>query len=67
MNWVVTGGESGHGARPCDPAWVRSIRAQCVAAGVPFFHKQNGGTRKWENGRELDGRTWDEYPLVLAG
>jgi protein gp37 len=40
VNWVIVGGESGHGARPMHPAWVRSIRDQCQAAGVPFFMKQ---------------------------
>lgn len=81
------------------PAWARSIRDQCVAAGVPFLFKQNGawaveaeaddvvqlpwfGERdvnhvhvtdtpspvmmrrvgKGKSGRELDGRTWDEFP-----
>jgi protein gp37 len=66
VNWVVTGGESGPRARPCDLAWVRAIRRQCEAAGVPFFHKQNGGVRKWEQGRKLDGRTWDAYPTAAA-
>lgn len=42
ISWVIVGGESGHGARPCHPAWVRSIRDQCKAAGVAFFFKQWG-------------------------
>jgi protein gp37 len=42
INWVIVGGESGHGARPMHPNWARSIRDQCVAAGVPFFFKQWG-------------------------
>lgn len=42
--------------------WVRSIRRQCGEQGVPFFFKQWGGVRKKEAGRELDGRTWDDYP-----
>lgn len=42
IHWVITGGESGHNARPCHPDWVRSLRDQCVAAGVAFFHKQWG-------------------------
>ncbi len=40
IDWVITGGESGPGARPMHPDWVRSIRDQCQAAGVPFFMKQ---------------------------
>jgi len=42
--------------------WVESIRGQCKAAGVAFFFKQWGGTRKALNGRKLNGRTYDEYP-----
>src|SRR6185312_10189244 len=60
IHWVILGGESGPGARPMQPEWVRSIRDQCRAAGVPFFFKQWGGTRK--AGRVLDGRTYDEKP-----
>lgn len=40
IHWVIVGGESGPGARPMNPDWARSIRGQCVAAGVPFFFKQ---------------------------
>ena len=42
LDWVITGGESGPGARPSHPDWFRSLRDQCVAAGVPFFFKQWG-------------------------
>lgn len=42
IDWVIVGGESGHGARPMHPDWARSIRDQCQAAGVPFFFKQWG-------------------------
>ena len=62
LDWVVVGGESGRGARPMDPEWARSLRDQCQQAGVPFLFKQWGGTNKKATGRELDGRTWDEYP-----
>lgn len=40
--WVISGGESGHKARPSHPDWFRSLRNQCLNAGVPYFHKQNG-------------------------
>lgn len=100
IDWVVVGGESGPGARPMHPDWVRDIRDRCVAAGVPFHFKQRGrwtwdeptnpkyqrGTKTinaagefidghevgdshvWEwnkeqTGRDLDGRTWDEWPV----
>ncbi|MBN7468640.1 phage Gp37/Gp68 family protein [Mycobacteroides abscessus] len=109
LDWVIVGGESGPGARPMHPDWARSMRDQCVAAGVPFLFKQWGewspedglnwsegnGRRlhyarnylrsdgtcavlgddgrpgvcmervgKRRTGRELDGRTWDQYPEV---
>lgn len=109
LDWLVVGGESGPGARPMHPDWVRILRDQCVAAGVPFFFKQWGewapietnpkrsgelavllgdGTLltkramldhpedktgelihrigKKAAGRELDGRTWEEYPATLG-
>ncbi|MBD2068115.1 phage Gp37/Gp68 family protein [Leptolyngbya sp. FACHB-671] len=64
LNWIIVGGESGPGARPMDIEWVRNIRDQCVEAEVPFFFKQWGGVRKKKFGRELDGRTWDEFPRI---
>ena len=64
IGWTIVGGESGHGCRPCKPEWVREIRDQCVAAGVPFFFKQWGGFRPKSGGRELDGRIWNEFPKV---
>ena len=66
IDWVIVGGESGPGARPMDPAWVTDIRDQCRKAGVPFFFKQWGGVNKKKAGRELDGRTWSEMPLVTS-
>lgn len=42
VNWVIVGGESGPGARPCDLAWIRGIVEQCQAASVPAFVKQLG-------------------------
>lgn len=101
IDWVIVGGESGPGARPMHPDWVRAVRDECQRWGVPFLFKQWGewapvdpeprtgngtiarpdGTFRWRlgvpptdgeiamvrvgkkaAGRELDGRTWDEYP-----
>ncbi len=66
IDWVITGGESDlANPRPCNLDWVRSIRDLCEEHGVPFFHKQHGGKRKIDSawgGRELDGRTWNEFP-----
>ena len=60
IDWVIVGGETGPGARPMEPAWPRSIRDQCVAAGVPFFFKRWGPNAR--SSRLLDGRTWEEMP-----
>lgn len=62
IHWVIVGGESGPGARPMSIEWVRDIRARCLEHQVPFFFKQWGGKRKSKNGRQLDGRTWDQFP-----
>jgi protein gp37 len=62
IDWVIVGGESGPGARPMSPEWVRDLRNQCRAARVPFFFKQWGGWNKKKTGRLLDGRSWDEMP-----
>jgi len=64
INWVITGGESGPGARFCDPDWVRAIRDTCQQHQVAFFHKQWGGRTPKSGGRLLDGRTWDEFPQL---
>jgi len=41
-NWVIIGGESGPGARPCNVEWIRNIVRQCKATNVPVFVKQLG-------------------------
>jgi protein gp37 len=62
MHWVIVGGESGPGARPMKPEWVREIKAQCQDKNVAFFFKQWGGVNKKRAGRSLDGRLWNELP-----
>jgi len=77
VRWVVVGGESGPEARPMRIEWARTIRDDCIDSGIPFFFKQWGEwiskkqnaepstvhrRGKKKAGRELDGRTWDEYP-----
>lgn len=98
LDWVICGGESGPGARPIDPQWVRALRDDCIRYRVPFFFKQwgewgprpNGDWRETDRhwfedpygepphghavyrvgkkaaGRELDGRTWDQFPKQEA-
>lgn len=63
IHWVIVGGESGPGSRPMEADWVRSIRNQCKEQNVAFFFKQWGGVQKHRYGRELDNRTYDEFPF----
>lgn len=49
--WIIIGGESGPGARPCEVAWIRGILAQCRAASVPAFCKQLGALAVVPEGR----------------
>jgi protein gp37 len=61
-DWIICGGESGPGARMMDPAWARSLRDQCAAAGISFFMKQMTGkkpipaylmTREWPRSERM--------------
>lgn len=54
IDWVIAGGESGNHARPSHPDWLRSLRDQCAAAGVPFFFKQWGEWKPICEMRELE-------------
>lgn len=65
IDWVIGGGESGIGHRPCDPAWARSLRDRCVDQGIAFFWKQWGGRTPKSGGRLLDDREWSQYPVAL--
>jgi protein gp37 len=66
IDWVIVGGESGPRARPMREEWVLSIRDRCRRARIPFFFKQWGGIRKRETGRNLGGRTYDEFPALVT-
>ncbi len=66
IDWAIVGGESGPGARPIKKEWVIDIRDQCFLGRVPFFFKQWGGVQKKKNGRELDGRFYDELPITSS-
>jgi protein gp37 len=73
IHWVIVGGESGPHARPMKKEWVTSIQRQCEEQQVSFFFKQWGGwgvdgkkRAKKQNGRLLDGRTWDDVPSVVS-
>lgn len=67
IDWVIAGGESGANARPMHIDWARAIRDNCLEHNIPFFFKQWGGRSPKELGRELDGRTWDDYPDRMIG
>jgi protein gp37 len=64
IHWMIVGGESGPGARPMEPEWVRSLERQCRKTSTSFFFKQWGGVRKKESGRHLDGLIYDELPIL---
>lgn len=62
FHWVIAGGESGPGARPMQPLWVRDIQSQCEVLDVPFLFKQWGGVNKKATGRLLDGIEHNGFP-----
>nr|VFJ90877.1 MAG: Phage protein Gp37/Gp68 [Candidatus Kentron sp. LFY] len=59
LDWVIAGCETGPGARPMDPDWIRSIRDRCREARIPFFLKKLDPKGE----RMLDGRMWEETPF----
>jgi protein gp37 len=64
-NWIISGGESGPGSRPANPAWFRDLRNWCRSNNVPLFHKQNGGDTRQNGtwgGDSLDGEILKEFP-----
>jgi protein gp37 len=64
IQWAIVGGESGPRARQMRPEWVSEIELSCRRYKTAFFFKQWGGKNKKATGRMLDGRTYDEMPLV---
>lgn len=65
IDWLISGGESGHRHRRVDPVWLRELRDRCQAEGVAYFFKQWGGRTPKAGGRTLDGRTWDDMPALI--
>lgn len=61
LDWVIVGSETGDKARPANKDWFRKLRDVTKTAGKPFFIKQLGTSHENQK-RELDGRTWDEFP-----
>ncbi|MBK8457713.1 MAG: DUF5131 family protein [Phyllobacteriaceae bacterium] len=66
IHWAIAGGESGPNARYMDPAWVDEIEMCCRRYDTAFFFKQWGGKNKKAAGRLLNGRTYDEMPILFA-
>jgi len=65
IDWVIVGGESGPRARHIEEKWVLDIKEKCENGHkIPFFFKQWGGVNKKKAGRILQGRTWNNYPVV---
>jgi len=70
IGWVISGGEAGHHARPAEIQWFEELRDACLAAGIPFFHKQHGGrgtTKAIKRGGKLatlEGKLWHQMPLL---
>lgn len=62
IDWVMVAGDRGPGTRRINPDWVRSVRDQCVEAGIPFRFCGWGGRNGKATDRELDGRIWNEMP-----
>jgi len=60
LHWVICGGESGPDARPMAPDWARSVRDQCISAGVPFFFKQWG---EWAPYRNSEANKYLDVPV----
>ena len=54
LHWIIAGGESGHGARPMHPLWVKVLRNQCREADTAFFFKQHGSFAPCEDPTEAD-------------
>lgn len=65
IHWVIVGGESGPGARPCDVQLIRDIVKQCKEAGVPCFVKQLGANIAGEQGVDYQ-RFIDQLANVMG-
>ncbi len=73
IHWAIVGGESGKAARPIREEWIDEIHQKCVERGTAFFFKQwgtwgkdNKRRSKKANGREYQGRVWDEMPSAMV-
>jgi len=65
LDWVISGAESGAGARDFDDNWARNLRDQCQEFDVPFFFKQHIRDGKKIETPELDGKRWIQFPYIM--
>lgn len=67
IDWLIVGGETGPGARPLNPDWIRSLRDQCQTVGMPFFFK-NWGSNSFEMCPDYHKRrNWPDHKIKLRG
>ncbi len=66
IDWLIAGGESGHGHRPVREEWLIELRDLCRSEEVAFYFKQWGGRYSKAGGRELRGREWSQMPTPRA-
>jgi len=64
IDWVIVGGESGRTPRPIKEEWIVDIKEQCQQAKVAFYFKQWGGTNKKKAGKMLEGKMYNEMPVI---
>ncbi|MBI1662545.1 MAG: phage Gp37/Gp68 family protein [Nitrosopumilus sp.] len=64
IDWVIIGGESGAKFRPVKKEWILDVIKQCKKQKVAVFFKQWGGFRPKAGGREINGKTYDQYPKI---
>jgi protein gp37 len=65
IDWVIVGGESGPDHRPLDLDWVRDLRDQAKAGGVPTFVKQLGSHWARRHGGHPKGGDPTRWPRDL--
>jgi len=82
IDWVIVGGESGHGARPVRKSWIEFVKTKCEENSVPFFFKQWGKPKfnidqsdptinsdhpqHAKGGCQLDGLIYRQLPLRVG-
>ena len=63
IDQVIVGGESGTGARYCDPTWIVKIQDICKNKNIPFYFKQ-WGTNKQNYDVRYTGKSFAEMGFL---